>query len=104
MNAKLERSVTMDELFGMLAMHVRRKVVAALLAGNDTQCFTTEQYKAEYERQQPMPAGYGRSDVYWRLDPTGDLARKHLLSLAELVREVRPGVWAAVDADATEQP
>jgi hypothetical protein len=86
----------MNNLFGQLGMYVRRKVVAALLVGNDTQCFSTDQYKAEYERQQPMPKPYGRSASYWQLDPEMDLARRHLLSVPELVREVRSDVWAAV--------
>ncbi len=86
--------VDVDSLMGLLSLDIRRRVVASLLAGNDAGCFSTEQYKAEYERQQPMPKGYERPGIYWKLDPETDLARVHLLSTG-MVREVRPGVWAA---------
>lgn len=78
-------STTMDELFGLLAMDCRKKVVGSLLAGNDAGCFSTEQYLAAYVRD--IDKGFpGIMDV--------ELARKHLRSLPEYVREVRPDVWA----------
>lgn len=79
------RSISIDELFGLLAMDVRRRTVKYLLAGNDTQCFTTQQYLDTYIREidKGMPS---IMDL--------ELARKHLVSLAgDGVKEVRPDVW-----------
>jgi hypothetical protein len=78
------RSTTMDELFAMLAMDCRRKVVSSLMAGNDAGCFTTQQYLDAYvrviDRETPSIMDLA-------------LAEKHLRSLGDEVREVRPGVW-----------
>ncbi len=75
---------TIEQLIGMLAMDMRRKAVVSLLAGNDTQCFSTEQYQRAYERESRTPGWC------WRLED--GLAKKHLLSTG-LVREVKPGLW-----------
>lgn len=74
----------MNKLFRQLGMHCRREVVRTLLAGNDTQCFTTQQYL----------------DAYIHVINKGqrclmdlELAKHHLQSLDGKVREVKPGVW-----------
>ncbi len=85
-------------LVGSIARAFRQGTVEALLAGNDTGCFTTEQYAAEYIRQDHCSLGDSperrvREKDWW---VKHHLAEKHLRSLPDLVREVKPGVWAAI--------
>lgn len=89
----------MDLDFGSLVadlgLHQRRKVVSALLAGNDTQCFSTQQYAAAYHRVAHNDDPKHRERwIEWLVK----LAPKHLQSLG--MREVSPGVWAAAAGDA----
>lgn len=83
-----------DVLMQKLSMGNRRKVVAALLNGNDAQCFTTRQY----------------AEAYHRICHDDDLERKEdwLKCLTELTPihmasvgfiEVQPDVWAKVGYD-----
>lgn len=78
-----------NSLMVQLGMENRRKVVKSLLAGNDVQCFTTQQYAEAYHRichkdDQKHREGW----INWL---TG-LAPKHLRSLG--MKEVKPDVWA----------
>ena len=72
----------------------REHTVNALLSGNDTGCFTEDQYREEYI----MANSWNRlgEDIMRKLW-TPDRSAMHLRSLPDLVREVRPGVWAAVE-------
>jgi len=81
MNCKEE----IDFVVGFIAMSIRVAVVQKLLAGNDSCCFTTDQYKAAY-----------REHVGWDTCWTYKSAEAHLRSVSELVNEVRPGLWMAV--------
>lgn len=74
----------MDSLFFQLAMKMRRETVVSLMAGNDTGCFTTQQYLDRYVRV-AQRGEVGIMDL--------GLAEEHLRSLKRLVREVWPGVW-----------
>lgn len=65
----------------------RRKVIRHLLAGNDTQCFTTEQYLKAWHTV--INHGKGNSILYLAL------AEQHLRTAPHLVREVKPGVWTS---------
>ena len=81
--------VDLDSLIKELGHHQRRKVVRALLVGNDAQCFTTEQYVAAYHRiahkdDPEHKAGW----LKWLTKLTPD----HMESVGMV--EVRPGVWA----------
>ena len=88
------------KLMKQLNLLMRKEAIASLLAGNDTQCFTTQQYREAFCRRQMknardeeikvMPAFYDRV-----IDP--DWARMHLETLPKLVKEVKPDVWAAVE-------
>ncbi len=72
-----------------LGMHQRRKVVAALLAGNDAQCFTARQYAEAYHR-----ICHSNDPVHkenWTVWLT-EQAPMHLHSVGMV--EVKPGVWA----------
>lgn len=74
-------------LIGLLAMDLRRRTIHSLLSGNDTQCFTVEQYKRAYVRiAHPSKPVF---DPWYHVDPA-----MHLKSCSELVTEVAPGVWA----------
>lgn len=74
-------------LMRQLGLHCRRKVVSALLAGNDTCRFTTEQYAQEYVRQNRLDDQYREG---W-LKQIRELASMHLLSVG--CRQVKLGVW-----------
>ena len=80
---------TVEQLIGELGMYHRRLTVCSLLEGNDTCCFTTEQYKQAYEK-------VGKSPPWiWKMRG-GNLARHHLRSIPELVRELGNDLWAGV--------
>lgn len=70
---------------------LRRSIVRSLLAGNDTQCFTTEQYKAAYEKE-TQRISKTSLPVMWDAIPGG--AARHLQSTG-LVEEVETGIWRA---------
>lgn len=83
------KDLDIDKLFVEFGLHLRRKVVRALLAGNDMQCFTTEQYVEAYYRIAYDNAPE-RKDLWIKW--LTELTSKHMQSVG--VSEVRPGVWA----------
>lgn len=83
------KKIDAEELLGLLALDTRAKVARSLLAGNDTGCFTTEQYKAAYEQQ----AWTIPNKLPWVMEDGSCLAVSHLRSIPQVVREVSPGVW-----------
>ena len=80
-------------LLRLITRAMREGVVRTLLAGNDAQCFSTEQYQEAYDRQdnkhRPVRA------LLWKTNWTDGLAESHLRGMPDLVSEVSPGVWAA---------
>lgn len=78
-----------SKLIRQLGMDNRRKTVRSLLAGNDAQCFTSEQYARAYHKlcHKDDPQ-YKDNWIKWLIT----LAPKHLKSVG--MREVSPGVWA----------
>lgn len=76
----------LDQVMAGFVRSLREDCVKKLLAGNDAGCFSTEQYKEFYQK-----STWGSN----ALPMTNDVAEMHLRGLPELVREVRPGVWAA---------
>jgi hypothetical protein len=83
-----------DEWFGQtFVIPIRRSIVRSLLAGNDSCCFTTEQYEKAYEKTVNDMCKTS-APVNWDWVPGG--ARMHLNS-TELVREVSPDVWTYVE-------
>jgi uncharacterized protein with PIN domain len=108
-NRKHERTNNageIDAIVGMLLKENKRATVAALLAGNDTQCFTTQQYIEMYARlnwkgQEEM--GRRCLSGLWSDDVEETLAHKHLRTFRE-VREVKLDVWAAIPGDLGEHP
>lgn len=79
--------IDIEALFHRVGARQRADAVRSLLVGNDTGCFTLDQYRRAYERI----SGYDSS--VWPI--SDDLATRHLRATG-LVREVRPGVWAAI--------
>lgn len=78
-----------NSLMRDFGIHQRRKVVDALLAGNDAQCFTVRQYVEAYHRichhdDQDHRDGWIRFLTHH--------APMHLRSVGMV--EVKPGVWA----------
>ena len=89
---KQNEQLDLDGLVRQLGLHQRRKVVEFLLAGNDTQCFSTNQYAEAYHR------------ICCNDDPAHkENWLKYLMSLTPAhmrsvgMTEVRPGVWARVE-------
>ena len=78
--------VALDRFIGGFAIELRREAVRKLLAGNDTGCFTLDAYREAYRREWPS-----RAEL-----PSIEVAEMHLRGLFDMVKEVRPGVWAAV--------
>lgn len=74
--------------------------VRSLIAGNDTQCFTTQQYVDARDRWIANFTGSTRQEL--GLEPDGQYlvktARKQLLA-SQLVVEVRPEVWTLKESD-----
>jgi hypothetical protein len=83
----------------MMAKTLRLGAAESLLAGNDVGCFSTEQYQKAYDRQAAKAGCPARLACQWRLG----LVEMHLRSIPELVREVRPGVWASVKTEGGER-
>lgn len=89
-----EQEAADNEWFGRnFFIPIRRSIVRSLLAGNDTQCFTTEQYMRAYEVESEKIFKLGQP-VMWDAIPGG--AAMHLTS-TELVEEVEAGIWRAKD-------
>ena len=96
-NTDKVREITDTELDGLidaLGLYQRRKVVKALLAGNDTQCFTTQQYAEAYHhiahRADPV---HKERWIAW----IAKLTPKHMASIGMV--EVKPGVWADAEGE-----
>jgi hypothetical protein len=87
-NMDSRKNDMMDGLIGLM-IGMRAEVVRSLLAGNDTCCFTAEQYRQAYESKWRRA-----SNSHYGCQPLSDeLIAMHLRSTG-LVREVSPGVWA----------
>jgi hypothetical protein len=82
-----------DALLGIIARAFREGAVRRCLSGNDTGCFTVEDYMRAYDgterRKKDIAECHG-------LTLSRELAVRHLQSLPDLVREVKPGTWSAV--------
>ena len=79
----------MEQLMGEYALHCRRRAVKSLLVGNDTQCFTTQQYIERYVKQCHKEDNQYRKGF---VELVTDVAEMHLRSVGMV--EVKPGVWA----------
>lgn len=86
-----EDEADMNRFFKRLALSTRVSVARKLLSGNDTGCFSTEQYRIAYEAQTPM-GGITSEQLWFYITP-----ESHLRSIPQAVREVAPGVWAAAN-------
>jgi hypothetical protein len=73
----------------VVVLPIRRDIVRALLAGNDTGCFSTEQYQTAYLKHTREKLNFTS------LPYLEDWGAKHLQSTG-LVHEVAPGVWVAI--------
>lgn len=79
------------EWFGRMVVHpFRRGIIRDLLIGNDTQSFTTEQYKQQYEKVAAETFRTGQPTIWLE----GQAEQQ--LRTSGLVWEVRPGLWAPV--------
>lgn len=86
-----EKEREMEAFFGSLALAMRASIARGLLAGNDTGCFSTEQYATAYHRRHPV--GDLTPEQLWHYVTP----ESHLKSIPNVVREVAPGVWAAAE-------
>lgn len=80
------------QMLGDTALDLRRRAVSKLLAGNDTQCFSEEQYMQVYKELTDKvfnctidtPTLFTHQGVVMHLEST------------KMVRQVKPGIWVAV--------
>lgn len=79
--------MSFDDLVAELGLHRRRKAVAALLLGNDAQCFTTAQYVEVYATQNRLGIEHYEGWIQCLVE----VADRHLRSVGMV--EVRLGVW-----------
>ena len=75
-----------NDLIKRLGLHQRRKALDSLMVGNDSQCFTTQQYR---ERYADINLSGDRHFAGWLL--TDELVREHMRSMR--CQEVSPGIW-----------
>jgi len=92
----------MSDVFDLLQKKVflpmRLATVRQLLRGNDTCCFTSDQYRDTYLKMFPYRAFTPeKSRELWEGDGVLTVAEKHLRSIPWVVREVSPGVWGPVE-------
>jgi hypothetical protein len=81
-----------DPMFSFIVRAFREGAVRRCLSGSDTGCFTVE----DYMRACDGAAGQKKEiEKFPRLALSREWAVKHLRSLPDLVKEVRPGVWSA---------
>lgn len=95
----METDEEVDDWWRSFWRKIRLGVVRSLLAGNDTQCFTTQQYTDMYHKR-------CHSNKDWEIMKempgiladweSGRVSRNHLESLSDVVREVKPNVWAPI--------
>ena len=78
-----------NRFMGPIIREIRVGLVRKLLAGNDTQCFSTEQYRESYSK-----STWGNG-VERMIDH--GLARAHLLGLPDVVEELKPDVLRRID-------
>lgn len=84
-------------LFQAIGKPRREAAIRSLLAGNDTQCFTTESYRLAYDRlsreeHERRVREYGWVSQFVPLMWSDGLAEMHLRT-SGLVREVSASVW-----------
>lgn len=88
--------LSLDQMLLQLCLSQRDSVIRELLAGNDTQCFTTEQYRQRFCHYWQIQNARGENISAMIL--TMDLARAHLAGKGKFnpspVCEVRPKIWA----------
>ena len=87
-----------DNLMKRFIKHLREKAVNSLLVGNDTNCFTTAQYREAYcQIERGDKTGVlNKPETYDRIIGP-DWARMHLEGLSSKVQEVAKDVWAPVN-------
>jgi len=92
------KDMTADELWNEVAPKLlyekKKESINNLLAGNDTQCFTTVQYAKMYAKLHWKGMEEGGERMMNMADEiTGEtLAHRHLRQ-CKLVKEVKPDVW-----------
>ena len=88
----MKAELDIDALFHDLYVYSRERTIRGLLTGNDTGCFTTEQYTDAHLADKKVDDKY--RDGFRRWFQGEQLGEKHLRD-SPSVREVCPGLWAA---------
>jgi len=94
---KLAKDMTPDELWNevapMLLNEHKKETINNRLAGNDTQCFTTEQYVKMHAKLHFKDDEAWGEHILRATEASGEtLAHRHLRQ-CKLVKEVKPDVW-----------
>lgn len=82
-----------------LALKYRREAAESLLIGNDTGCFTTEQYRIRFIELENKRFNLSRQLTLGAYDKIfgPNWTWDWLESIPETVREVSPDIWAATN-------
>ena len=83
-------TIDLDSLIEQLHISLRERTIRGLLVGNDTGCFTVEQYTDAYLKHQKVDDQYKDGFRRWFLS---GLAERHLNG-SPSVQAVKPGVWS----------
>jgi len=75
----------------LLALTVEGDAIRRLLSGNDSQCFTTEQYGEAIDAAIAVFAGATREEL-GLAKPAAEVRRRQLLAFSPIT-EVSPDVW-----------
>jgi hypothetical protein len=91
-----ERDFKVDAI-ARLKLTMEYDVVRSLMSGNDTMCFSTRQYVEQRDVWIKEMIGDSREELGLGPIDEYDLetARRQLLAIPQLVREVEPDVWTA---------
>ena len=93
-----EEDIKADAFIVDLFRGATAEIVHKLLTGNDTQCFTSDQYRDEWlklTRLSVKAVGIKRVEELWA---TYNIAAGHLKKVKG-ISEVSPGVWAAAERE-----
>lgn len=89
--------MTNQDIEHMLFRTMEGEVIRSLLSGNDTQCFTTEQYGNARDNWIAGMVGKTRDELLVP-SPPSELTRKQLRG-SGLVVEVKPDIWVLSDGE-----
>ena len=87
-----KKVIDIDQLLGQLCTEQHQKCIDSLLAGNDTGCFTIQQYAERYHNLHHKDTDRQYHEGWVKF--LADVSPRHLRRLG--CTEVKPGVWTSI--------